>query len=228
MNSLFYVPAHFLESAGVCAALGQLPALSSMEVFTQWANQPLQPLFSAAQSHQGLRRLRLSLVQLTGDPRGLSALNQVTRLELTSMGDSQEQEQRAWVAELGRMAGLRWLSVPDVLLATEQAWLGGLPKLQVLVVHNQSWMMDDTIPQVLPQVVEGLVGCSPEALPPRLLLLGFTHMSAEEGAAVGVRRLQQRLASSGCEVVVGVDLDEVGHPMKQLAGLPVALQQALA
>jgi hypothetical protein len=49
--------------------------------------------------------------------------------------EQQQQRQHAWVAEVGRMAGLRWLSVPDVLLAADQAWLGGLQQLQVLVVQ---------------------------------------------------------------------------------------------
>jgi hypothetical protein len=140
-----------------------------------------------------------------------------------------QQQQGSWVPELGRMEQLRWLSVPGLLLAADQAWLGGLKQLQVLVLTSEGSRVGFQPPQVLPQVVEGLERCSPHALPPRLLMLGVTGVTAEEAAALHVRRrLQRSLSSNGCEVVVGVDLDEVADPVKQLAGLPVALQQAVA
>jgi hypothetical protein len=227
MKTLFHVQGYMFPGLEVSAALQKLVHLSAMEVYVNWAC--LQRITSAASNLQGLRRLRLSLIPLTGDPAGLGDLTQLTQLVVASMGNSQEQPQRAWAAEVGRMSGLRWLSVPHVLLAADQAWLGGLKQLQVLGLSRQSWMPGDTVPQVLPQEVEGLEGCSPQALPPRLLLLGVTGVTPEQAVSWQVRgRLQQRLASSGCEVVVGVDLDEVAAPMKQLAGLPVALQQALA
>jgi hypothetical protein len=66
-------------------------------------------------------------------------------------------------------------------------------------------------------------------LPPRLLLLGWDAVLAEAVEGQPLRSfLRQRLGSSGCEVVVGVDLDEVCDPAQQLAGLPKGLQQALA
>jgi hypothetical protein len=78
-------------------------------------------------------------------------------------------------------------------------------------------------------IVAWLEGCSREALPPQLRVLCVCGMTAQHAAAWQVRRrLQQLVGSSGCEVVVGVDLDEVCDPTQQLAGVPVALQQLLA
>jgi hypothetical protein len=218
----------------VRAALQQLVKLSALEVYT--FSDRLQPMLSAAQRWQGLRCLHLHMGCWEGAPR-LAALTQLTRLVISSLNSDstqqqqQQQQQRALVPELGRMAGLRWLSVPGVLLAADPAWLGGLQQLQVLVLSSEGGRraIQFEPPRVLPQVVEGLEGCSPQALPPRLLLLGFTGVTAEQEVALHVRRrLQRSLGSSGCEVVVGPDLDEVADPVKQLAGLPVALQQALA
>jgi hypothetical protein len=227
MKTLYLVESDMFPRPEVAAGLQELDHLSAMEV-TVHPVAPLQRVTAPARGFKSLRRLQLGLQRLNPNPAGLGDLTQLTQLVVTSMGSSQEQQQHAWVAELSRMAGLRWLSVPDVLLVGEQAWLGGLKQLQVLVVSSQLWMSGDTPPQVLPQVVEGLEGCSPEDLPPCLLLLGFTDMTPEQATALQVRRrLRQALSSSRCEVVVGVDLNEVAHPMKQLAGLPVALQQAL-
>jgi hypothetical protein len=61
-----------------------------------------------------------------------------------------------------------------------------------------------------------------------LCLSGITTQEAAAWPSSRRRRLQQLLGSSGGEVVFGVDLNEVADPTKQLAGLPVALQQALA
>jgi hypothetical protein len=74
-------------------------------------------------------------------------------------------------------------------------------------------------------------GCSQEVLPPRLQVLGVSGVTAKHGVPGQLRRHLQRLlgsSSSGCEVVVGPDLDAVGDPTQQLAGLPAVLQQALA
>jgi hypothetical protein len=225
---------------GICgethvdAALRKLTHMSSLTVCARNHGPGgmgiLKPLVSSPTTYSNLRSLEL-LVKELQDPCGVGALTQVTRLVVQSSSTSSDEQQRSWAAELGRMAGLRWLSVPAVLLVADQAWLGGLKQLQVLVVSNEMWgsLMYPSPPEVLPQVVEGLEGCSPQALPPRLLLLGFSSMSAEQAAALQVRRrLRHALSSSGCEVVVGVDLDEVADPIKQLAGLPEALQQALA
>jgi hypothetical protein len=73
------------------------------------------------------------------------------------------------------------------------------------------------------------MGCRPTALPPQLQLLGASGLTAEQAAHWELRRrLQQLVGSSGCEVVVGPDLDEVCDPTQPLAGLPLCLQQALA
>jgi hypothetical protein len=188
----------------------------------------LQPLLSSPGTFLRLRRLRLSL---RGDqvPPVLAPLTQVTHLQVEIVGASQEEQQAALVAGLGGMPQLRWLSVPEVLLLDDQAWLGGLQQLQVLVLVKERWPALRQRPEkVLQQVVEGLEGCSPQDLPPRLLLLGFSSMTVEQAAAWQVRRRLQHLTSSGFEVVLGVDLDEVCDPVKQLAGVPVGLQQALA
>jgi hypothetical protein len=71
--------------------------------------------------------------------------------------------------------------------------------------------------------------CRQQVLPPSLRVLGVSPVSAGQSAAWQLRHhLQQVLSSSGCEVVVGVDLDEVADRALQLEGLPAALQQALA
>jgi hypothetical protein len=217
------------------AALRKLTNMSSLIVCA--ANHVLgglgvlQTLVSSPTTYSNLRSLELHVEGLQ-DPCGVGALTQVTRLVVTSIAHSGEQQQRAWVAEVGRMAGLRWLSVPAVLLAVDQAWLGGLKQLQVLVLKKEHWVyVDGRHPiDVLPQVVEWLEGCSPQALPPRLLLLGFFGLWANKVGGIWQlrRRLQRALGSSGCEVMVAWDVDELADPIKQLAGLPVALQQALA
>jgi hypothetical protein len=131
----------------------------------------------------------------------------------------------AWAGVLGRMAGLQWLSIPDVLLGGEWSWLRGLQQLRVLVVHSRDCFYGDAPATSLPWLEE----CSQEALPPQLQVLGVSGMTAEQAASWQVRRrLQQLVGSSGCEVVVGVDLDEGADPTQQLAGLPAALQQVLA
>jgi hypothetical protein len=124
------------------------------------------------------------------------------------------------------MPWLRWLSVPAVLLTADQGWLGGLEQLQVLVLSNA---LSSSDAQCL-QLVEWLGTCDQQQLPPRLLVLGINIIKAEQAASWKVRRrLQRHLSSSGCEVVVGVDLDYVTDPAlhMQLTGLPVGLQQAL-
>jgi hypothetical protein len=191
----------------------------------------MQPGYiSVTRSLQGLRSLHIDLYGLTVRP-GLAAHTQLTRLVMvTSDNRDDHQQQQAWVAEVGSMTGLRWLSVPDMLLSANQTWLGGLTQLQVLVVRGVQPILDtQPPPQVLPQVVEWLEGCSPQALPPRLLLLGVYGMLGRDGMSWQLwHRLQQRLGSSGCEVVLGMDLDEVADPTQRLAGLPEALQHALA
>jgi hypothetical protein len=170
-----------------------------------------------------LRHLDLQLKGLPA-PKGLAALTGLTRLRLSVPDCNSDTERRkAWAQELSSMARLRWLSVPDVLLAAGWAWLGGLQQLRVLVLNQ---------PVVATAASGGLAwvdGCNPQVLPPSLRVLGWGGIDAEEAAAWQLYRgLNRRLQGSGCEVVVGVDLDEVTDPAQQLAGLPVALQQLLA
>jgi hypothetical protein len=207
--------------------LQQLTALSSLGV--GGSRQFLQPVMEAASSCSSLCRLQLRLNSLE-EPLQLAPLTQVTHLAVSCSSCGDQQQQGPWAAEVGRMSWLRWLSVPGVVLVAGQAWLGGMEQLQVLMVSCEEDSCGHARPlQVLPRVLECLEGC--EALPPRLLLLGVAGMTPEQAASWQVRRrLQRRLSSSGsgCEVVVGVDLNEVCEPMVQLAGLPEGLQQALA
>lgn len=179
---------------------------------------------------------------------GLAGLTRLTRLDVSCHFCGGPSEQRAWTAELGSMSRLRWLSVPGVLLVAGQTWLRGLEQLQVLVLDMTSlppgrytprewWQRPAPLechelrpqPLVLSRVVAGLLGASPLPLPPRLQLLGFSNILPEEAVSRRVwRQLQRRLSSVGCEVVAGADLREVCDPVKRLAGVPMALQQALA
>jgi hypothetical protein len=95
--------------------------------------------------------------------------------------------------------------------------LGSLKQLRVLVLHGTGGRGSIAAGDALWQWLEH---CSRQMLPPQLQLLGVPVCSAPPG-------LQQHLGRSGIEVVDGADLDEVCDPVKQLAGLPVALQQAL-
>jgi hypothetical protein len=155
--------------------------------------------------------------------RGLASLSAVTHLKLSiTTRDSSALESAVWAEEVGSMAALRYLSVPSVLLQAGQGWLGGLQQLQVLVVHSgRLWEGpgEDVLWMVQP---------SPLVLPPQLLLMGV----AITGDRNVVRRLRSslllRVAGSGCQVVVGADLDEVCDPTQQLAGVPLALQAVLA
>jgi hypothetical protein len=208
------------------AALAQCKKLSTLAVETEsWIHEPwaesMPAVVTTAASLRGLRRLHLTLSHLPDPPAGFAALTQLTHLKVSvswrTGSEEQRQRQRAWVAEVGHMAGLRWLSVPGVLLAADQAWLGGLQQLRVLAVRCK----EEDVPHVSSMSWLG-------ALPPRLQVLGVSGMTAEQAADWQLRRrLQQALGSSGCEVVVGPDLDELADPTQQLAGLPMALQQAL-
>jgi hypothetical protein len=119
--------------------------------------------------------------------------------------------------------------VPETLLLEAPGpWLGGLLQLRVLMVHGPpvrggSWLPDAvSVPSPFEVLGPGM------PLPPKLLLMGWAGALIEaETAQPLCVHLKQRLGSIGCEVVVGVDLDEVCDPVKQLAGVPEALQQAL-
>jgi hypothetical protein len=230
LRSLEGVWASNFRRPQVCAALQQLVKLSVLEVRARATGQDLQRAVSAAAGLQGLRRLHMEVPDLLQMSGQLAALTRLTHLKVFFREQQHEQDQqqleqqRGWAAEVGRMSWLRWLSVPVQLLAADQGWLGGLEQLQVLVLSG----VEVSPAGVTQQVVQWLEKCDLQQLPPRLLLLGLTGITAEQAAAWQVRRrLQQRLSSGGCEVVFGVDLDEVCDPVKQLAGLPAELQQAL-
>jgi hypothetical protein len=192
----------------------------------------MQAAVSTVGSMRHLRRLHLCFYVLP-EAMGLASCTQLTQLRVSleyPVSRWEQQRVPGWVADVGRMAGLRWLSVPAALLGAGWAWLGGLQQLRVLVLEQRAEVKEGT-----DQVADGthismawLEGCTREVLPPSLQLLGVTGLTAEQVAARQVRRrLVQALSSSGCEVVVGPDLDEVCDPIQQLAGLPEALQQAL-
>jgi hypothetical protein len=219
-----------LEEQGLAAgaAFKQLTQLVSLTLSTDsWDDterRAVQAAVASAASISSLRRLHLDSRDLPAPP-ALAAVTQLTQLRVSATWPPHinTEQQQAWADALGSMVGLRWLSVPGMLLAAGQAWLGGLQQLRVLVVkcresHGQSqarsqlWREDDTW----------------GALPPALQLLGVSGMSAQQAVDWQLRRrLQQWVGSSGCEVVVGVDLDEVCDPTQQLAGVPEALQQLL-
>jgi hypothetical protein len=128
------------------------------------------------------------------------------------------------------MPRLKWLSVPEELLTmVSRPWLGGLQQLQLLMLHGDPVGDGSKVPDAgsVPATFAALEPGMP--LPPKLLLMGWAGRLIESEAAHPLRGwLKQRLGSIGCELVVGVDLDEVCDPVKQLAGVPEALQQALA
>jgi hypothetical protein len=116
--------------------------------------------------------------------------------------------------------------MPGVLLAAVQALLGSFQQLQVLDLHTL-WCNTREV-SLVPQVVQWLEVSGAQVLPPRLLLLGLCSDTAEDASFRQLqRRLQRVLGTSGCEVVVGTDLEQLCHPFLRLAGLPAWLQQEL-
>jgi hypothetical protein len=227
------VPLSGLNSPEARTALEQLIDLFSLKVCEgdsyNVSSRDLRGWVSSVASVSGLRCLHLAL-PATASLRGLAALSGVTHLTLALRGGpSSTQQQEAAVQELAQMPGLKWLCVPGQLLLAGRPWLGGLQQLQVLLLTGLIPSRPEAGPSVLEQVLQQLERCSPAALPPQLQLLGFTGISAQQAAAAGVRRrLQQRLSSSGCQVVAGPNLQLIWDPAQQLAGLPETLQQALA
>jgi hypothetical protein len=205
------------------AALAQLPALSAVAV-SGYTVTP-RALRTLARSVPQLRRLDLA-VSSCPVPKGLGKLTGLERLTLGGGGGGTPAQQQTWAAqlavELGRLTRLRWLTVPCTLVGPSLGpCLGSLQQLRVLVVQ---WALSDV------SCVAWMQGWAPSMLPPRLLLLGVTGTAAACHTAPGQlrRSLQQALGASGCQIVVGVDLDEVGDTDGQLVGWPHMLQQALA
>jgi hypothetical protein len=217
------------------AALEQAPKLSALTVYCDPEHE-LRGMcagLATAANISSLRRLHFCLDGLP-DPGNLVALAELQpqghvtqlRLSVDQPASCTLGQQRAWEAVVGSFNGLRWLSVPDVMLGAGSAWLGDMQQLRVLVVkcrEAESGTEGSSMP------CPWLEGCTSEGLPPQLRVLGVSGMTAEQAASMQLRRcLYQLVGSSGCEVVVGVSLDEAADPTQQLAGLPVALQQDLA
>lgn len=241
-----------LGRASLRAALEQAGSLSALSVHVEVERPPqaaaaaaaggrqslacrhprsLEGLLSLAPRLSCLQRLHLDLHNPDmPDPTGIAALTGLQQLSLALPHACNLEQQRVWGREIGSMAGLRRLSVPDVLLEAEQAWLGGLQQLRVLALHVvPCWSQALRAAAFNELRMQWVATCTPQALPPRLQVLGWGGMTAAQAAAWGLRgRLQQALASSGCEVVVGFDVDQLGDPAQRLAGLPQALQQVLA
>jgi hypothetical protein len=217
---------HLLGSPEACAQLAQLSQVSYLNL-TDKALQAVLPMVAAFSS---LRWLRLSF---DGWPpvrlHGLGALTTVTHLNVMSFGSGSRTH--VWAEEVGKMANLKWLSVPADWLLIEVPWLAGLQQLRVLVLRELFYRKDEQGPAKLEQVLQFLEGASSslQALPRRLMVVGVSGEAVHQAASADMRRRLQRLVgSSGCEVVLGSDLDAIAHPVQQLAGLPEALQQTLA
>jgi hypothetical protein len=223
------VALYYLKTpAARAAAVAQLTKVSALHVHGGIGSLGpyVQPALTAAGGLHALRRLHLDL-DLDLDLNGVSALTGVTQLVLSVPGgDGLSPASSALAAEVSTLSGLKWLSVPDVLLRAEVGWLGGLQQLRVLVLQCQGKpAAADSGPyaDAVPWLEAGL-----QAAPSSLQVLCWSGVPAKQAAAWQLRRrLQQALGNSGCEVVVGVDLDEAAEPTQQLAGLPVSLQQAL-
>jgi hypothetical protein len=222
-----------LAAAVTRSALAQLPHLSSLTVESGLA--AMQTVLEIAASISSLRHLRLESYSLRLMP-GLVALTRLTRLNLLTPNRSTEQAVCAVADQLGHLAALQWLTVPAELLVQPGAtWLSSLQQLVVLVVyatgHNRPLRF-----KLVDSCVTWLERCGPQTLPPRLQVVSLHSMLGSRGEFTLDKReprqlrsrVRQTLHGRGCEVVVGVDLNEVGDPVQQLAGLPVALQQALA
>jgi hypothetical protein len=228
-----------LRGDAFTTATDGLTGLSALTVNTIGVHQGATPwalkgVLSTAASIQGLRQLSIRLGPGMPPMPGLSRLSGLTRLavSLGTDGGSVQQHQ-AWAAELARMPRLRWLSVPHVLLGLPgNPWLSHLTQLKVLQVPVRDLVLGvyvapgegarEACEEKVQQILDG---GSLRAAPPQLQLLLVTGMCTEQAASLQVRRrLQQQLVRCrGCEVVV-VACD----PTQQLAGLPEALQQALA
>jgi hypothetical protein len=215
-DSLKYTP--------VRDAMASLGSLSTLKVHASHA-LPVLPAGGGAGRFSSLRNLDLRL-QMVRELTGLSAATGITRLSVSMMRRSPGPEPKpSWGKEIGRLQGLRWLSVPAVLLEEGGAWLGGLQQLQVLVL-DEYWYGSGNLCEAW---LSSLDGGGSQLLPPRLQVVGVTLLYVWSMAPQQLRRrLRELLSSRGCEVVVGADLDQLADPTQQLAGLPLGLQQALA
>jgi hypothetical protein len=126
---------HLVDNADR-TVLAQLTSLSALSIaikrvphFTKGAT--MQQVMSTVASIQSLRRLDISIRPGMPIENTLSCMTGLTRLSVSF--DSKPggvEEHPVWAAELGRMPGLQWLSVPDVLLLVpDQSWVGNLTQL---------------------------------------------------------------------------------------------------
>jgi hypothetical protein len=219
------------------AQLSQLTQLSFLHLDAMHPDgAALQAALPPIASLSSLRSVNLLF---TGWPvaRGLGALTAVTRLRLTSCPLQKKRDQRreelrrhVWAEEVGQMSNLKWLTLPGEMVLETAGWLGGLQQLQVLVLHSIWVAKRQREAAIVEQVLHILEGKSSVQLPPpNLMLLGMAGVSKRLAEWPGLRaRLHRLLGSSRCEVVLWSLLDVLADPAQQLAGLPEALQQALA
>jgi hypothetical protein len=226
LRSIFVLPKELCDPA-VRADLARLTNLSTLYLddFSS-SDREIGNILPALQGMPSLRQLH---VRRMNAPviSGLHAVTGLTRLTLPLL---LVKHAAAWAEALGHMPALKWLSVPGQMLLVERPWLGSLQQLRVLVVQDDGGLRRKV------ESREGVQGVSVtwgeewalRALPPKLRVLNWHGLKAGLAASLQLRRRLQRLvSSSGCEVVVGPNLDEVADPIQQLAGLPVELQQVL-
>jgi hypothetical protein len=219
-----HVTAVTLSKTAACDAMASMESLSTLKVRASQA-LPVLPAGGGAGRFSRLRNLHLHL-QIVPDVTGLSAATGITRLTLSELvgWPGGPMANPSWGNEVGQMQGLRWLSVPAVLLAEGGAWLGGLQQLQVLVL-NDGWHGNGSLCKAW---LSSLDGGGLQLVPPRLQVVGVTMWGVWMKARQRLRcRLQQLLSSGGCEVVAGVSLDQLADPTQRLAGLPEGLRQVL-
>jgi hypothetical protein len=206
------------------AAFTQLTKLTALKVYAnKWRDmgpattENVQAALATAASIRSLRRLELCLDSLPS-VAGLSALTGLSHLSINLGYNSGGDGVSLWREEVGELVGLKWLLVPPVLLQEQQTWLGGLKQLQVLVVHRPGFDRDNS-------QLPWLEGCPWDVLSPRLQVLCFSGMPAQDAAHWQLRRrLRGLLGSSGCEVVVG--LESADHLW--LDGMPHGVRHMLA
>jgi hypothetical protein len=232
-----------LRNPASCAVLVQQSKLSALAVKSRYrgpaaaSSSDMQAVVSAAASIPSLRHLDLDLLEAP-PPLFAAQLTGLTRLTLAR---GSTQQHHAWAAELGGMPNLKWLSVGEELLAAGRGWLSSLKQLRVLVLQCEPppTQPEQEPPEDPPGALPWLHWLRPphpqalparQAQPPPLLMLGLKGIVGQEAASWQQCHSSQLqwLLSSGCELVAGADLDQLGAEAQQLAGWPEAVRQALA
>jgi hypothetical protein len=217
----------------VVAAFPHIDSLAYLHVMVkpgQHKQLGSQYLAAVADGLPHLHHLHLDLgAELGPVPTGLAALSGLTRLVVSSSASTGSiPDTLSWGPALGQLTALRWLSLPAGLLAMTMPCLGCLQQLRVLALHG----VDDFVSSV-GVGAERLEVCVQQA-PQQLLVLGLYDVAVHQ-VEVASWRLWRRLGamldgllgSSRAQVVVGVDLDVVGDPAQQWAGLPEGVREAL-